>query len=238
MLQVALNGTRSRSEHPGVPLTSEQVARDVVACLAAGATEFHVHPRDAAARETLEPATVDALVERVRAMRPDVLLGVTTGAWIEPDPARRVAAVSRWRNPRYTSVNVSEPDWIDVARSALAAGIGVEAGVWSVDDALALASSGLGEQLTRVLVEPPGLAPAEALTVVADIHAALDRAGVAAPRLQHGDDASAWVLLDDAARRGLDTRIGLEDTLLLPDGSPAPDNATLVRAAVARGAAN
>ena len=29
-----------------------------------------------------------------------------------------------------------------------------------------------------------------------------------------------------------------EDTLLLPDGSPAPDNATLVRAAVARGAAN
>ncbi|MGH8834449.1 MAG: 3-keto-5-aminohexanoate cleavage protein [Actinomycetes bacterium] len=31
----------------------------------------------------------------------------------------------------------------------------------------------------------------------------------------------------------MDTRIGLEDTLVLPDGSVAPDNAALVAAAVA-----
>ncbi|MGN6634958.1 MAG: 3-keto-5-aminohexanoate cleavage protein [Oryzihumus sp.] len=37
-------------------------------------------------------------------------------------------------------------------------------------------------------------------------------------------------------RRGLDTRVGLEDTLRLPDGTPAPDNAALVAAARARGA--
>ncbi|MGG1909312.1 3-keto-5-aminohexanoate cleavage protein [Microbacterium sp. NRRL B-14842] len=37
-----------------------------------------------------------------------------------------------------------------------------------------------------------------------------------------------------AAEFGLDTRIGLEDTLLLPDGSEAPSNAALVRAARAR----
>jgi uncharacterized protein (DUF849 family) len=34
-----------------------------------------------------------------------------------------------------------------------------------------------------------------------------------------------------AGRLGLSTRIGLEDVLVLPDGSPAPDNAALVRAA-------
>ena len=37
-------------------------------------------------------------------------------------------------------------------------------------------------------------------------------------------------------RRGLDTRIGLEDVLVLPDGSPATDNAALVAAARALGA--
>jgi uncharacterized protein (DUF849 family) len=44
-------------------------------------------------------------------------------------------------------------------------------------------------------------------------------------------DACLRVLVELAARRGLATRIGLEDTLVLPDGSPAPDNAALVRAA-------
>jgi uncharacterized protein (DUF849 family) len=34
-----------------------------------------------------------------------------------------------------------------------------------------------------------------------------------------------------SAERGHAVRIGLEDVLVLPDGSPAPDNAALVRAA-------
>jgi uncharacterized protein (DUF849 family) len=38
-------------------------------------------------------------------------------------------------------------------------------------------------------------------------------------------------VLLEASRRGLDTRIGLEDVLVLPDGSPAHDNLDLVRAA-------
>ena len=32
--------------------------------------------------------------------------------------------------------------------------------------------------------------------------------------------------------RDLDTRIGLEDTLVMPDGSPCPDNRALVEAAI------
>ncbi|MER7073421.1 3-keto-5-aminohexanoate cleavage protein [Terrabacter sp. NPDC000476] len=37
-----------------------------------------------------------------------------------------------------------------------------------------------------------------------------------------------------AAERGHDLRIGLEDTLLAPDGRPAADNAELVTAALGR----
>ncbi|MEU0100441.1 3-keto-5-aminohexanoate cleavage protein [Streptomyces sp. NPDC006267] len=46
--------------------------------------------------------------------------------------------------------------------------------------------------------------------------------------LLHGEDAAAWPILRLAASCGLDTRVGLEDVLRLPDGTPAPDNAALV----------
>jgi uncharacterized protein (DUF849 family) len=55
--------------------------------------------------------------------------------------------------------------------------------------------------------------------------------GVTPPRLLHGLGHCAWRLVDLAARRGYDTRIGFEDTLRLPDGSTAAGNADLVRAA-------
>ncbi len=45
------------------------------------------------------------------------------------------------------------------------------------------------------------------------------------------------VLLTDAVRRGLDTRVGLEDTLLGPDGGQTTGNEALVRAARELGAA-
>ena len=58
--------------------------------------------------------------------------------------------------------------------------------------------------------------------------AVLDKAGVKAPRLLHGSNATAWGVIDEAARRGYDTRAGLEDVLTLPDGRQAPDNAAIV----------
>lgn len=42
------------------------------------------------------------------------------------------------------------------------------------------------------------------------------------PILLHGEDGGAWPVLRLAARLNLDVRIGLEDTLGLPDGSPPP----------------
>jgi uncharacterized protein (DUF849 family) len=59
----------------------------------------------------------------------------------------------------------------------------------------------------------------------------LTRAGATLPRLLHGTGDTAWALLAEAARRGYQARIGLEDTLLLPDGRVAADNAVLVAAA-------
>lgn len=235
LLQATLNGPLTKADHPAVPVTAAELRADAEACERAGARGFHVHPRDAQGREQLIPAIVDPVVAEIRnGTRWPV--GVTTGAWIEGETRRRIACVQRWHEPDSTSVNVSEEGAFDVARAALGAGIGVEAGVWSVEDAEALAASGLGPRLVRVLVEPIGGAPDAQLALVAAIHEVLDRADIDVPRLQHGDGAATWPLLEDAVRRRIDTRIGFEDTLLLPDGSLASSNANLVAAARALGA--
>lgn len=96
----------------------------------------------------------------------------------------------------------------------------------------------VGGQVTRILVEPVEVSAEHAVGLVEDIHRALDGLGLAAPRLQHGDGEATWVLLADAVRRDLDTRIGLEDTLHEPDGERTTGNEALVRAASGLGAGN
>ncbi|HEX5865150.1 MAG TPA: 3-keto-5-aminohexanoate cleavage protein [Casimicrobiaceae bacterium] len=48
----------------------------------------------------------------------------------------------------------------------------------------------------------------------------------------HWVGASAWPLVEIAARRNYANRTGFEDTVTLPDGSRAQNNAALVAAAV------
>jgi hypothetical protein len=58
--------------------------------------------------------------------------------------------------------------------------------------------------------------------MVSAIHEIPDRADVTSSRLQHGD-GRLTILIEDAARRHLDTCVSLEDTIFLPDGSRTPE---------------
>jgi uncharacterized protein (DUF849 family) len=235
LLQATLNGDLTTAAHPAVPVTIEELAHDAAACVAAGAGAIHLHPRDADGRERLDVAVVDAVVTAVRAAC-GAPVGVSTGAWIEPDLERRIALVAAWSAADYASVNVCEPGAARIMEALLAAGVGIEAGVWTVEDADRLAATGLAQEVTRVLVEPVEAPADEAVALVDAIHQALDDHGIGAPRLQHGDGEATWTLVADAVRRGIDTRIGLEDTLHEPDGTRTSGNAALVRAARALGA--
>ena len=230
LLQAALNGPFGKDLHPKLPVSVDELARDAAACVAAGAQAIHLHPRDADGAERLDAQVVNAVVAAVRDAC-GVPVGVSTGAWIEPDPGRRLELVAGWSAPDYASVNLSEEGAADTMRTLLDGGVGIEAGVWSVADAERLAATGLGDRVTRILVEPVDASAGDAVAVVDEIHAALERLGVGAPRLQHGDGAATWVLLRDAIRRGIDTGIGLEDTVDGPDGARAEGNEALVRAA-------
>jgi uncharacterized protein (DUF849 family) len=235
LLQAALNGRRTRSEHEAVPISPAELQADAIACGDAGAQAFHVHPRDPLGVERLEPEWVDAAANAVH----DVSrwpVSVSTGAWIEGEQRRRLALLSRWTGPDAASVNMSEEEAIDTMRALLGSGIRVEAGVWSVEDAEQLLRSGLADRIERVLVELIDVPCSDVEALADQIHAILDRADVLATRLQHGDGATTWVALEDAVRRRCATRIGLEDVLELPDGSRAPSNAALVAAARELGA--
>ena len=197
LLQAALNGDLTKAAHPAVPLSIEELARDAAVCVRAGAGAIHLHPRDPQGRERLDAEIVDEVIRKVREAC-GVPVGVTTGAWIEPDPERRVELVRAWRAPDYTSVNLSEPGATDLMKALIQAGAGIEAGVWSVEDAERLAASGLGGHVTRILVEPVEVPAADAVPLIENIHRALDGFGLTAPRLQHGDGEATWVLITDA----------------------------------------
>jgi uncharacterized protein (DUF849 family) len=232
LLQAAINGARAPAEHPALPIQPEHLAAAAKGCVAVGAGAIHFHVRSPDGRESLAGAEVARTVGAVRTACRGTPVGISTGAWIEPDPDRRLAQVRRWYIlPDLASVNFHEPGAVEIAEELLELGVGVEAGLTGVAGAEALLRSGLEDRCLRVLLEPQEPEPAAALENVAAIERVLGDEEGQAPRLLHGVDATAWPLLREAARRGYDARIGLEDTLRLPDGELAGDNIVLIRTA-------
>jgi len=188
-----------------------------------------MHPRAVDRRESLHAADIGAAVAAVRIA--DVPIGVSTGLWIcDGDPDLRQRLVSGWADlpaaarPDFASVNVHEPGYAKLTAVLRDAGIGVEAGVWTVTDAETIVGPVL-----RVLVEvmaPPAVGTADRVLAV------LDERRVPGPRLLHGEGAQCWPLVAHAGRLGLPTRIGLEDTLTGPAGQAVGGNADLVRLAL------
>ena len=234
-LQACLNGALTKIDHPAVPLSVEELASDAAACVAAGAGSIHFHPRDAEGRETLDVDVVDEAVQLVRKAC-GVPICVSTGAWIEPDLRRRIQRIRGWHQPDLATVNVSEEGSVEVMAALLDAGIDIEAGIWTPEDVERFIATGLANRVARILVEPVDVKASDAEGLVSDIHARLDGYRMRVPRLQHGDGEATWILIADALRRGVDTRVGFEDTLYGPEGEDAEANDVLVRAARAMGA--
>ncbi|GGL84041.1 hypothetical protein GCM10010840_22310 [Deinococcus aerolatus] len=232
-MKAALNGNRSPDEHPGVPVTPEQLAQAARGAVEAGADALHLHPRNAAGAESLDAGDVARALEAVREACPGVPVGLSSGWWILPDAEARLAAVRAWMAvPDFVSVNWHEDGAPDLAELLLERGIGVEAGLWTADAVRAFLRWRRHEEVLRVLVEMPDQPIRTYKAELKEMFALLDAAGLDRPVVLHGLGESAWPLLREAARRGLGARIGLEDTLLLPgDFDGATDNAELVRVA-------
>ncbi|MGI9097245.1 MAG: 3-keto-5-aminohexanoate cleavage protein [Solirubrobacteraceae bacterium] len=234
LLQVALNGSRSASEHPHVPRTPDELAEAARASVAEGARVLHLHPYDSAGIQTLRAPPCEAALRAVRALCPGVPVSLSTSAEIEPDPRTRRELVASWTAlPELVTANQGEPGIRELCDELIERGVGIEAGLLSVADAEAFVRSGLGGRCVRVLVEPLDADPAQAVAQAARMEAVLVAAGIALEQVHHGDGIASWAVNERAVRRGHGIRTGLEDTTVLPDGRPAADNAALVRAAAA-----
>ena len=131
LLEACLNGPRSPREHPGIPATPDEIAADARSVQVAGVNAVHVHVKDPEGADTFDASLSDATMRAVRQAAPGLPVGVTTGAWVEPDPGSRVAAIRAWRElPDFASVNWHEEGAELVAAALLERGIAVEAGLW------------------------------------------------------------------------------------------------------------
>ncbi|MDX6613354.1 MAG: hypothetical protein QOD75_2540 [Blastocatellia bacterium] len=233
MLKAAINGGRTKADHEAVPVTPEETAAAVIACLNAGADAIHLHVRSSGGPESLNPEDVNATLSRVLAVAPRSQIGISTGAWILPDRGARFRAAATWEVlPGFASVNFGEDGAVELATLLLSRGVDVEAGLCDATAAQIFLQSGLATSCLRVLLEPQEQEMQRALENVNAMEKVLRAMAISRPLLLHGTEATVWPMRDQAIARRYDIRVGLEDTLLLPDGTIARDNAELIKEAI------
>ncbi|MFD4674717.1 3-keto-5-aminohexanoate cleavage protein [Lentzea sp. NPDC058450] len=214
MLQACLNGSRTAEEHPALPLTPERLAEDAADVAALGVTSVHIHPRDVIGLPTLVGPEVATTIATVRAAVPGIEISVSTDV-----PGNRGTLIASWAplatgRPDIASVRLDDPGWRDLVQALHQVNVKVELVVTA------------RAQLADL---PPGVSR---VTVTAtrdtaeSLLAQVEPLGL--PILLHGRDDEAWKVLDYAALLEHHVRMGLEDTLRLPDGRQARNNAELV----------
>jgi uncharacterized protein (DUF849 family) len=229
LLQAALNGDRV---HPAAPRTPTAIAEAARAAVDAGAQSVHVHAFDDAGRESLDGAACATVLRALRARCPETPISLTTSAAIVGDPGERFRIVEAWEEmPDLVTANQGEPGIVELCELLLSRGVGVEAGLLSIEDARAFVRSGLAARCRRVLIEPLDDDPEVAVQHAATMEDIVVSAGITLEQVHHGYGMACWAVNRHGLDRGHGIRTGLEDVTLLPDGTQARDNADLVAAA-------
>ncbi|MFF2325023.1 MULTISPECIES: 3-keto-5-aminohexanoate cleavage protein [unclassified Streptomyces] len=230
-LKAAINGGRTRAEHPAVPVTPEQIAADTAAVTAAGADVVHLHVRTPDGGQTIAPGALAEVLRAVRATAPGAVVGTTTGLWTCSGPQERYDLVKSWEAlPDFASVAFCEEGAAETAALVVSRGMTLESAVWSTDDVPALLASPTLADNVRILIEPMDEDPRTAVAHAREMAARIRAAGVTCPLLYHGEAATTWAVVRAALADGHQVRIGFEDGVDLPDGTLAHDNAALVAA--------
>jgi uncharacterized protein (DUF849 family) len=97
IITCAVTGNLTKPEqHPGLPVTPEQIANASLDAARAGAAVVHIHVRDPkTGRPSMDIALYREVIERIRAANTDLIINLTTGPggrFIPSDEEPRVAA--------------------------------------------------------------------------------------------------------------------------------------------------
>ena len=109
VVMVAPNGARrTKTDHPHLPITPAEIAREAELCCAAGASMLHVHVRADDGRHVLDADLYRAAIDAVRRTLGDrMVVQVTTEAGGRYSPAEQMAVV-RDVHPEAVSLGLAE----------------------------------------------------------------------------------------------------------------------------------
>lgn len=242
IVAVAPNGARrTKADHPALPMTPDEIAREAASCLEAGAAFLHLHVRDAAGGHTLDPETYRAGIAAVRAAVGDrMVIQVTTEAVGIYAPDQQIAAIKELV-PEAVSVAIREiaPD---VTHEPAAADFFAWLDRERVLTQYILYSAEEVERFNEM--QRRGMIPDDAPCVIYVLgrytegqrSSPDDLLPFLATRGEMANDR--WFLcafgamenacMTAAAALGGHARLGFENNLWLRDGSVAPDNTALI----------
>ena len=243
-LMVAPNGARrTKTDHPAIPVTIPETVETAKLCAAAGAGAMHLHVRDAEQRHVLDAGLYREALAELGVAVPDMHFQITTEAVgrYKPEEMRRLAYDVM---PPGISIGVLEmiPDRqtthedIELYRTLHEAGIRTQHLVFFPEEVDLLAD----------LIDKAAL-PREdfwCLFVIGHYTGRISHPGLIHPFLDRMEEKGLvpdWAIcafaeeehdsLVEAVAQGGKMRVGFENSLFMPDGSIAPDNAARVAAA-------
>ena len=259
IITCAITGNLTRpDQHPGLPITPEQIARSSLDAAGEGASIVHIHVRDPnTGRPSMDVALYREAMERIRERNPELIINLTTGLggrFIPSDDDPKVAAPgTTLTHPerRVEHVALLKPEICTLDLNTMNSGAEV---VINTPRNVARMSK---------IIRASGVKPEIELFDTGDIHLAhdliredvLEGPGLYSLVLgvKYGFDASPQTMLyardllpDGAVFTGFGigrhefpmvaqswllgghVRVGLEDNIYLAKGVLAPDNATLV----------
>jgi uncharacterized protein (DUF849 family) len=250
LIVAALNGSRDRKVAKKLPYTAGEIAKEAKRAVEAGAGVVHVHARRDDGGLAFD-LTFDEIVGAIRAAV-DVPVSVTTQRTRQTSLGTVTALFDVLRElPELATVNVQPPapdlpahreEARQILEACERAGVAPEPGIntlESIADVEALYEDGLLSQAPWLHLELGGAAgssehglagtPRNLLRLVDALDGTLGQLRWVA----HGEGTATAAVCATAAALGGHIRVGLEDSALLPDGTPATSNGELVELAVA-----
>jgi len=240
-IMVAPTGARrGKADHPALPLSVPEIVAEATDCHAAGADALHLHIRDADGAHSLDTGLYREALHALRAPLPDLPIQITTEAAGVFDVATQAACIRALR-----------PDWISLSLREMARDKALAARLYS--DA-----HEMGCRVQHILFDDADLAlltawqadgtipdtPLEVIHVLgrytdgppsdpALVAARLAPLKGSARQMVCAFGPEEHACLVEAAQLGADLRVGFENSLTNPDGTPWASNAASVAALVA-----
>ncbi|WP_164000928.1 3-keto-5-aminohexanoate cleavage protein [Pyxidicoccus caerfyrddinensis] len=242
----------TREQNPNLPITAEEIAEDAVRCREAGAAMVHLHVRTADGKPSQDAELFRAAIRAIR-KRTDVLIQTSTGG-----------AVGMTVDQRCGPLTLTGPDKPDMATLTTGTVNFGEDVFWNPrplvrDIAKRIRAIGLRPELecfdVGMIDEARYLAKEGLVDLPAHFDFVLGVPGTLQPRAEVLDlmiaslpEGSTWTVagvgrhqlpyVDEAAKRGGNARVGLEDNIYVSKGVLAKGNWELVAEAAKRARAN